>query len=128
MKLNKKTIIILIVVAVALFLLWKKGVFTKKQASTTTTLTPGTLDYILANVDFTAAELAKINAYKAAVEASTTRREAIQAKADQKGHTFDQQLVLDAIWVLYHPKEAWIAGPDGSTDYGWKLQHKVLNA
>lgn len=128
MKLNKKTIIILIVVAVAVFLLWKKGVFSKKTTDTDAGPTPGTLDYILANVAFTPAEINKIKALKTAVEASTTRREAMQAKADQKGHTFDQQIVLDAIWLLYHPEDAWVAGPDGSTEYGWRLQHKVINA
>lgn len=125
---KKKLIIVLIIVAVAVYLLWKKGVFSKKVATETLTgITPGTLDYYLANIAFTTAERNKILALKAAVDASTTRRESIQAKADAKGHTFDQQVVLEAIWLLYHPKDAWIAGPDGSTDYGWKLQQKVNN-
>ena len=128
MKLNKKTIIILIVVAVTLFILWKKGVFTKKAAGDTPTgPAPGTLDYYLANIDFTTAERNKILAKKAAVEASVTRREKIQADAAARGYTFDEMLILGVIWNLYHPNDAWIAGPDGSTDYGWKLQQKVIN-
>lgn len=125
---KKKLIIVLIIVAVAVYLLWKKGVFSKKVAGETLTgPAPGTLDYYLANIDFTTTERNKILAVKDAVAASVTWREQLQAKANANGRTFDEQLVLAAIWLLYHPKDAWIAGPDGSTNYGWRLQQKVIN-
>ncbi len=103
--------------------------FSKKVAGETLTgPAPGTLDYYLANIDFTTKERNKILAVKDAVAASVSWREQIQAKANAKGRTFDEQLVLDAIWLLYNPNNAdWIAGPDGSTTYGWRLQQKVLN-
>ena len=133
MKMNKKTIIILIVVAVAAYLVWKKRK-EGKAVSTTDTGTgalPGSLEYILANVPFTNKEIRKINATMARVNASTVAREEMQAKASRNGNTFDEQVVIDAIWLLYHPDQnanaAWIAGPDGKTDYGWRLQQKVLN-
>lgn len=130
MKINKKTIIILIVVAVAVYLLWKKGVFTKSNTASSGSpgYERGTLDYILAKVTFTNAERSKINALKSAVDASATRREAMQEKAVRKGHTLDEQIVLDAIWLLYTTDGHWTEGPDGTTSYGWKLQQKVLNA
>lgn len=133
MKMNKKTIIILIVVAVAAYLIWNK-----RKAGKTVTVSdagtgaiPGSLEYILANVPFTNKEVRKINATMARVNASTIAREEMQAKASRNGNTFDEQVVIDAIWLLYHPNQdpnaAWIAGPDGKTDYGWRLQQKVLN-
>lgn len=128
MKTNKKLIIALIVVAVAVWLLWKKGVFSKKAAGDTPTgPAAGTLDYYLANIAFTTAERNKILAKKAAAEASATTRERIQAEAAARGYTFDEMLILGVIWNLYHPNDAWIAGPDGREDYGWKLQQKVIN-
>ena len=132
MKISKKTIIIIIiVVAVAAWLLWKRKGTSPKEGDASSEApsgpVPGTLDYYLANIAFTTAERNKILAVKDAVTASTTWREQMQAKANANGHTFDQQIVLDAIWLLYHPNEAWIAGPNGSTSYGWNLQQKVIN-
>lgn len=125
---KKKLIIVLIVVAVAVWLLWKKGVFSKKAAGDTPTgPAAGTLDYYLANIAFTTAERNKILAKKAAAEASAATRERIQADAAARGYTFDEMLILGVIWSLYHPNDAWIAGPDGREDYGWKLQQKVIN-
>lgn len=128
MKINAKTFVIVAVVAAVVFLIWKK----RKESVDTGTASgsgpvPGSLDYILANVPFNNAEIRKIKAYNAAVNASTTLKESMREKALAKGNTFDEQVVLDAIWLLYHPKDSWIAGPDGSTTYGWKLQQKVVN-
>lgn len=129
MKLNKKTIIILIVVAVVAYLLWKRSKATgvTDSGSNTPVDDPTSLDYILENVNFTSTERAKILALKKKVDTNVSYRQNIQDKADAKGRSFDQQLVLDAIWILYNPtNNAWIDGPDGSIDYGWKLQQKVL--
>lgn len=132
MKISKKTIIIiLIVVAVAAWLLWKRKGTSPKEGDASSDApsgpVPGTLDYYLANIAFTTAERNKILAVKDAVADSVTWREQLKAKANANGYTLDQQIVLDAIWLLYHPNEAWIAGPNGSTSYGWNLQQKVIN-
>lgn len=132
MKISKKTIIIIIiVVAVAAWLLWKrmKEKGTASMGDITLTSEPDTtsLNYILTHIDFTSTERKKIEALRKAAEASELTYQQILAKANAKGRTFDQQIVLDAIWLLYHPNDAWIAGPNGSTSYGWNLQQKVLN-
>lgn len=133
MKINVKTIVIVIVVGLVAFLFWRKS---KKGESGSpdvsgTGAQPGTIDYILANVPFTNAEIRKIKGLQSTVNASTTYSESMRAKAAKNGTTFDEQIVLDAIWLLYHPNQdvsaPWNAGPDGSTTYGWKLQQKVLN-
>lgn len=124
-----KTIVIALVVALAAFLVWwmlkkKKEAPYKVGSSDPTT---GTVDYIIANVPFTNAEIRKIRAVQSTVNASKTSLESMREKAAKKGNTLDEQIVLDAIWLLYHPKDAWIAGPDGKITYGWNLQQKVLN-
>lgn len=129
MKINTKTIVIALVVALAAFLVWwmlkkkKDGAYTAGSSDPAT----GTVDYIIANIPFTNAEIRKIRAVQSTVNASTTSLENVRSKAARNGRTLDEQIVLDAIWLLYHPKDAWIAGPDGKTSYGWNLQQKVLN-
>lgn len=130
---KKKTIIIIIVVAVVAWVLWKRtkdttGVVVTEGNNLTASPDKTSLDYILTHINFTSAERAKIEALRQACEASNVKKQQMQAKAIEKGHSYDQQIVLDAIWVLYNPtNNGWIAGPDGSTSYGWKLQQKVLN-
>ena len=133
MKINKKTIIIVVVVAVAAFLLWKQGVFGKGDAGAESADTPTTapddptsLNYILTHVSFTQREREKIEAVRKAADASEMSYQSIMAKANTNGRSFDQQLVLTAIWLLYTVDNHWIAGPDGTTTYGWNLQQKVL--
>lgn len=133
MKIEKKHIIIAIVVAVAVYLLWKRGMFAKVSAgsdlgegggsyATDTT----SLSYILSHINFTIDERNKINAMAARAKSDESYYQYIASKAYEKGHPFDQQLVLEAIWSLYHPGLDWIAGPDDKTSYGWNLQQKVL--
>lgn len=129
---KKKTIIIIIVVAVVAWVLWKRskdttGVVVTEGNNLTASPDKTSLDYILTHINFTSAEREKINAVKTALQTNNVWREQMQAKAAANGRSFDQQLVLSSIWLLYHPEDEWIAGPDGSTTYGWKLQQKVLN-
>lgn len=129
---KKKTIIIIIVVAVVAWVLWKRskdttGVVVTEGNNLTASPDKTSLDYILTHINFTSAERNKINAVKTALQTNNVWREQMQAKAAANGRSFDQQLVLSSIWLLYHPEDEWIAGPDGSTTYGWKLQQKVLN-
>lgn len=125
MKMNKKTIIIIIVVvAVAAFFIWKK----MKDNGTNLSITEGTLtaepdhttlDYILTHINFTGTERNKIESVRQAVEASNTWKQSVQAKANQNGLSFDQQLVCEAIWLLYHDDNKW------TNDRGWKLVNEV---
>lgn len=125
MKINKKTIIILIIVAVAAYLVWKrmkdKGI---EVADVSLTASPDktSLNYILTHVDFNATERQKIEKLRQAAEASEMTYQTILAKANAKGTSYDQQLVLEAIWSLYNPTNSqW------TSDRGWKLQQQVLN-
>ena len=127
MKIDKKTIIILIIVAVAGYLLWKrnkeKGVSATIEDSVLTASPDKTsLNYILTHVDFNATERQKIEKLRQAAEASEMTYQTILAKANAKGTSYDQQLVLEAIWLLYNPTNSqW------TSDLGWKLQQQVLN-
>lgn len=130
-NINKKTIIIaLIVLAVAVYLLWKRGTFSKVTGSFGSEDAhvddPTSLDYILEHINFTSAERAKIVALSKACEADAARKQRMQDKAIEKGHSYDQQIVLDAIWLLYHSDSGWIDDAGSASDYGWKLQQKVL--
>lgn len=131
MKISKKTIIIAIVAAVAAYLLWKKGkegnVASLGDATLTAAPDTTSLNYILTHVSFTADERKKIEALRKAAEASEMTYQGIVAKANANGLSYDQQLVLDAIWLLYTQDGQWKTGPDGTSSYGWNLQQKVLN-
>ena len=132
MKLNTKTIIIILVVAVAAYLIWKNKKRTVEVTETVVSAGGGedhtSLSYILSHIAFTEKERNAIEAKRQSVESTDLKRQSMQAKAYQQGHTYDQQIVLDAIWSLYNPTNtAWEAGPNGRTDYGWNLQQKVLN-
>ncbi len=129
---KKKTIIILIVLAVAVYLLWKRGTFSKVTGSFGSEPDahvddPTSLDYILEHINFNDDERKRIESRRQKSLTDKSYYQKILGKANEKGRSFDQQLVLDAIWSLYNPtNNAWIDGPDGSSDYGWKLQQKVL--
>lgn len=123
MKINKKTIIIALVMAVVFYLLWKKSKQTSVMVVGGDTLTAEpdhtTLDYILTHIDFTTAERNKIEAYRNACESQSTLRQSVQAKAVKNGISYDQQLVCEALWVLYHDNSGW------TNDRGWKLIAEV---
>lgn len=129
MKSSKKTIIIILVVAVVAYLLWKKS-HNSSQSSTDTPTTapddPSSLNYILTHISFTSRERQAIENMRKAADASEMTYQSIMSKANENKVSFDQQLVLDAIWNLYTENGSWVAGPDGSRSYGWNLQQKVL--
>ena len=131
MKLNKKTIIIAIVVAVVAFLLWKRmkaksavGVETEETVSNGTNTS--SIDSILSAIGATSSEIANVRRTASAIDASPSWTERVVAKAKKNGITFQQQVVCEAIWMLYHPNGSWIAANGQSADRGGKLTNKVL--
>lgn len=127
MKIEKKHIIIAIVALVALYLLWKRGVFAKGTdpgddgtGGSSTTSSPSSLDYILTHVQFNGDERERISAVYSRAMTDKSYQQSIQASANAKGYSFDQMVVLKALWALYHPGDQW------TTDRGWKLQQEVL--
>lgn len=130
MKIEKKHIIIAIVVAVAVYLLWKRGVFAKGTdpgddgtGGSSTTSSPASLDYILTHVNFNGTERERINAVYNRAMTDKSYQQSIQAEANAKGYSFDQMVVLKALWALYHPANA---DEPWTNDRGWKLQQEVL--
>lgn len=126
MKISKKLIIVIIVVAVAGYFVWKKmkengGGLSVGDSSLTSEPDHTSLDYILTHINFTSAERNKIEAVRQAVEASNNWKQSVQAKANQNGLSFDQQLVCEAIWLLYTSDGHW------TNDRGWKLVNEVKN-
>lgn len=126
-KEKKVYIIIAIVVAVAVYLFWKRGVFAKGTdpgddgtGGSPTTSSPASLDYILTHVTFTGNERERISAVYNRAMTDKSYQQSIQAAANAKGYSFDQMVVLKALWALYHPGDQW------TTDRGWKLQQEVL--
>lgn len=124
-KEKKVYIIIAIVVAVAVYLLWKRGVFAKGidpggNGGSPTASSPSSLDYILTHVTFNGAERERISAVYSRAMTDKSYQQSIQAEANAKGYSFDQMVVLKALWALYHPGDQW------TTDRGWELQQEVL--
>lgn len=124
MKITKKTLIIMLVVAVVVYLLWrmrKQNMVVTYSGTETATIEPDhtTLGYILTHIDFNSTERNKIEAYRLASESQNTLRQIIEAKAIKNGLSYDQQLVCEALWLLYHDNTGW------TNDRGWKLIAEV---
>ena len=111
MKISKKTIIVLIVVAVAVYLLWKKGKENKEAANLNEG--SGLSKYSVADV-IEAAGLTGERAHVVRQEvnylnSTTVWRSAIENKAEEKGRTYEQQVVIEALYAFHYTKEdaAW---------------------
>lgn len=126
MKLNKKTIIILIVVAVVGWLLWKRY---KTNAVTTGTvsassgarLDPNNLEDVITAAKINSSLAAKVREKQAACDASNTIHDTVAQKAAAKGNTFEQQVLFEALYSVYHVKEGdtWVFKSDADRDT-WK--------
>ncbi len=126
LKISKKHIVIVIVALVAVWLLWKKGLFSKLKASASDTVASGTgdssidLDYILSHVVMDSKERDAINKLAEKCKTNADTHQSIQAKAYKNGVSFDQQVAFDAIWMLYreYSNGKW---SDWTSDRGWQL-------
>lgn len=112
---NKKTIIIIILVAVAVFIAWRMGWFAKTGAtvavtdpssgsgSTGTTST----DDIINATSMTAQEREKCRGWVKEIENAIKQGRngwsyaALSDKAVRNGISYNQQLVISAIWQMY---------------------------
>lgn len=126
---NKKLIIVLIVVAVAAFLLWRRSKASEEDPTVVnddsgSAADHTSLDYILSHITFNSQERQKIESVRQAMETATTWRQKIAADAYKNGLSFDQQLVLDALWLLYIDPTT---GTDTSGGRRWKLESEVKN-
>lgn len=127
LKISKKHIVIVIVALVAVWLLWKKGLFSKLKASTSGTSAPATgdasidLDYILSHVVMDGRERNAINTFAEKCKTNAETRQNIQAKAYKNGVSFDQQVAFDAIWMLYHEYSDGKWSNGWTSERGWQL-------
>lgn len=126
---------IAIVVAVAVWLLWKKGLFSKLNATAksldSSDIKPVSgdasidLDYILSHVVMDSKERDAINKLAEKCKTNADTRQSIQAKAYKNGVSFDQQVAFDAIWMLYHEYSNGVWSSDWTSDRGWQLNAEI---
>lgn len=112
MKISKTTIIIIvIVVAVVAYLIYNKN---KERAAidvgpSAEPVVTGTdvnnLESVIAASGMTSTDAAVVRKFAATLDASATKRERIQSKADQWGVSLAQMAALDALWNKYCTSE-----------------------
>lgn len=134
MKLNKKTIIILIVVAVAGYLLWKNRKNTTVAAATvaggTVSLDPTNLEDVIAAAQISNSLAAIVRQKYADADAMQSLKDTIQRKANDKGNTYAQQVLFEALYVVYHMKNAdgtWVPKSDAEKATWQAIVARVKN-
>ena len=128
MKLNKKTIIILIVAAVAGYLVWKRYKDSTAAGSADSvssggaSLDPSSLEDVITAAEINNSLAAKVREKYAETQSNSTLRNTIQTKANEKGNTFAQQVLFEALYAVYHVKtvEGTWTLKDESASATWK--------
>lgn len=130
-----KYIIIAIVAAVAMWLLWKKGLFSKLNATAKSLdfsdIKPVSgdsaidIEYILSHVVLDSQERNAINKLAEKCKTDADTRQSIQAKAYKNGLSFDQQVACDAIWMLYHEYSNGVWSSGWTSDRGWTINSEI---
>lgn len=135
MKLNTKTIIIILVVVVAAYLVWRQ--YRKQNAYYGTASAADTVpassavdsvEGVIAASGMTSTDAAYVRQFQSSVEASNVRREQMEQKAIQRGYTYAQMLVLDAIWTKYYDNATsnFKTNVTSATkNYVWKVQANI---
>lgn len=110
---KKKTIIILVIVAAVVFLLWKKGVFSKKETLSTVAVDTGKhdIDAIIAAAGITGSKATLVRKEANYIDSDPEWKVAVEEKAATKGRTYEQELVIDALYAFHYKK----------ADASWKL-------
>ena len=110
---KKKTIIILVIVAAVVFLLWKKGVFTKKETLSTTAVDTGKhdIDAIIAAAGITGSKASLVRKEARYIDSDAAWKAQIEENAPTKGRSYEQQLVIEALYAFHYKK----------ADADWKI-------
>ena len=131
MQIEKKHIIIAIVAFVAVYLLWKKGVFGKKDSDEAVAYDApkaDTFEQVISASGMTTADAEYVRQLRKKIEASSDWRTKIELIAN--GLSYEQNLVLNAIWTKYYDN-ATSDFKDGINDttksYVWKVQSNIKN-
>lgn len=119
---KKRTIIILVIVALVVFLIWKKRQSEKALAGMASEAGNGLNKHDVNDV-IKAAGLTGSNATLVAKEvkylnSTTDWRNKIESKAAEKGRTYEQQVVIEALYA-FHYKMA---------DADWKISKSQFEA
>lgn len=119
---KKRTIIILIIVALAVFLIWKKRQSEKAVADVVSEAGTGLNKYDVNDV-IKAAGLTGSKATLVAKEVKYLKSNlswnaAIEEKAEAKGRTNEQQLVIEALYAFHYKK----------ADADWKISKSQFEA
>ena len=107
MKIEKKHIIIAIVVAVAVYLLYKRGVFGKKEGAegSNASVTIDPVEDVIAESGMYNSEAKEVRSNIKKIKADEAWNEKVEEQADQLGRTYEQNLVINAYWTLYYNSE-----------------------
>lgn len=136
MKIEKKHIIILIVVAVVIYLWWKNSQKAEKSSGSgsdgSTALDYNSTDSIIAHSGMTSADAAYVRNYVSKVVSNLSYKAFIEDKAIERGYTYAQMVVLDALWTKYCRMVDGVSQfKDGITDaqksYYWTVTNKIEN-
>lgn len=135
MKIEKKHIIIAIVAVVAIWLLWRKGVFSKAlndaKGITDSPVDPAdSLEGVIAASGMNSSEARFTRDMEKAVEKSLTWKASIEDKARERGLTYYQMLALDAMWQMYYDSATNDFKPGTTEDtksHVWNVQKAIQN-
>lgn len=137
MKIENKYIIILIVVAVVIYLWWKNsqkaGKSSGRGSDGSTALDYNSTDSIIAHSGMNSADAAYVRNYVVSkVESDLSYKAYIEDKAIERGYTYAQMVVLDALWTKYCRMVDGVSQfKDGITDaqksYYWTVTNKIKN-
>ena len=112
MKISKKTIVIVIVVLVAAWLLWKR---IKENKNTIANAVSGidkySVDDVISAAGITGTKADKLRSEVNYLNSTSTWRSQIEDKALEKGRTYEQQVVITALYSFHYKKE----------DASWKI-------
>lgn len=127
MNISKKTLIIIaIVVVIVGFLVWKHMRDNQDPDTATSTSSSKSVDEILTAIGAESNVKSYVRSVVHKINASSAWKQDVIGKAKNNGLTFNQQAVLEALWVMYKDQDA-----EGNPKISWsvmdRLAEKVRN-
>lgn len=120
MKMNKKTIAIIVVVAVAAFLLWRRskksaggatGVAIAPASASGSGLSKTNVDDVIEAAGLTGSKAETVRKEVKYLKSNLNWSSQIEDKAAEKGRTYEQQLVIEALYAFHYKND----------DASWKI-------
>ena len=121
MKISKKKIIVIVVVlAVVAFLVWKKRKSANEANADTSTgsnLSKYDVNDVIAAAGITGQRAQNVLSKVGYLNGTTTWKAKIEDKAAQEGRTYEQQVVITALYAFYYKKKS----------NGWQIGKSQFN-